>query len=175
MRNKGPQIHQTEACQWRACSAPNRQVRLVHTDDNGHIHQVYIKEDKEMTVDDLRKNQRHLNGHVSMLLKVFGTGANWEHQQRLRESMINEGISVSPLWLLYKCHKGWTAESGKVLPTRPVAGGNIGMNFALSELVSWVLEPLATAMDGRSELVSGEDLKSNVDKLNVTNTNWVPI
>ena len=53
--------------------------------------EVHIKEDKEMTVDDLRKNQRHLNGHVSVLLKVFGTGANWEHQQRLRESMINEG------------------------------------------------------------------------------------
>ena len=68
--------------------------------------EVHIKEDKEMTVDDLKKNQRHLNGHVSMLLKVFGTGANWEHQQRLRESMLNEGISVCPLWLLYKCHKG---------------------------------------------------------------------
>ena len=37
-----------------------------------------------------------------------------------------------------------------------------------------MLEPLATAVDGSSELVSGEDLKSNIDKLNMTNTNWVP-
>ena len=136
--------------------------------------EVHIKEDKEMTVNDLRKNQKQLNGHVSMILKVFGAGANWEHQQRLRESMIHEGISVCPLWLLYKCHKGWTSDSGKVPPTRPVAGGNAGMNFPLSELVSWVLEPLASAMEGSSELVSGEDLKSNIDQLNVSNKNWVP-
>ena len=122
--------------------------------------ETHMKEDKEMTVDDLRKKQKHLNGHVSMILKVIGTGENWEHQQSLRESMINEGISVCPLWILYKCHKGWTAESGKVLPTRPVAGGNSGMNFPLFELVSWVLEPLTTAMDGSSELVSGEDLNA---------------
>ena len=48
------------------------------------------------------------------------------------------------------------------------------MNFPLSELVSWVLEPLATAMDGSSELVSGEDLKSNIDRVNKTNSDWVP-
>ena len=42
--------------------------------------EIHIKEDKEMTVNDLKKNQKHLNGHVSMILKVFGAGASWEHQ-----------------------------------------------------------------------------------------------
>ena len=59
--------------------------------------EIHIKEDKEMTVNDLKKNQKHINGHVSMILKVFGAGARWEHQQRMRESMIHEGISVCPL------------------------------------------------------------------------------
>ena len=108
-----------------------------------------------------------------MILKFFGVGMDWDHQQRLRESMLNNSISVCPLWLLYKCHKGWTMETGKVPPTRPVAGGNAGMNFPLSEVVSWVLEPLASTMEG-GELVSGEDLKSNLDKLNVKNKNWKP-
>ena len=42
--------------------------------------EIHIKEDKEMTVNDLKKNQKHLNGHVSMIMKVFGAGASWEHQ-----------------------------------------------------------------------------------------------
>ena len=70
-----------------------------------------------MSTDDLKKNQRHLNGHVSMMLKFFGAGADWSHQQRLRESMLNEGISVFPLWLLFKCHKEWSAATGKLPAT----------------------------------------------------------
>ena len=132
-----------------------------------------MKDDNEMNPDELRKNQKHLNCHISMLLKLFGAGVDWSHQQRLRESMLNEGISVCPLWLLYKCHKGWTSSSGKLPPTRPIAGGNEGMHFPLSELVSWVLEPLASAMENSGELVSGEDLKSNIDNLNKANKSWV--
>ena len=49
------------------------------------------------------------------------------------------------------------------------------MNFHLSELVSWILEPLASAMEDSGELVSGEDLKSNIDRLNETNKSWVPV
>ena len=57
----------------------------------------------------------------------------------------------------------------KAPPTRPVAGRNEGMNFPLSELVSWVLEPLASAMED-----SGEDQKSNIDRINESNKSWVP-
>ena len=48
------------------------------------------------------------------------------------------------------------------------------MNFPLSELVSWVLEPLASAMEDSGKLVNGEDLKSNIDGLNEANKSWVP-
>ena len=88
--------------------------------------------------------------------------------------MQNGGIAVCPLWLLYKCHKGWTYKSGKLPPTRPVAGGDSGMNFPLSELISWVLEPIASAMDASGELCSGEDFKGNLDKLNKVNKQWTP-
>ena len=97
---------------------------IINMDTNIKAGEVHVKDDKKMGTENLKKNQRHLNGHVSMLLKFFGAGADWSHQQRLRESMLNEGISVCPLWLLYKCHKGWTSSSGKLPPTRPVSGGN---------------------------------------------------
>jgi hypothetical protein len=49
------------------------------------------------------------------------------------------------------------------------------MNSHLSELLSWLLEPLATEMMGKnSEVNSGEDLKSSLDRLNVANQDWVP-
>ena len=48
------------------------------------------------------------------------------------------------------------------------------MNFPLSELVFWVLEPVANAMVGCGELVSGKDLKSKIDVINVTNTKGEP-
>ena len=54
-------------------------------------------------------------------------------------------------------------------------GGNSGMNTHLSEILSWLLEPLATSMIGdSSEVISGEDLKSKMDSLNNKNKEWTP-
>ena len=109
-----------------------------------------------------------------MIIKIFGLGKNWSQENGMRESMLSEALKVCPLWLLFKCHKGWSQESGKVPPTRPVAGGNQGMNFPLSEIISWLLEPLASSMEGSSEVISGEDLRSIIDQLNINNRKWEP-
>ena len=135
---------------------------------------VHVNGDEEISIDDLKKNQKKINGHVSMIIKIFGLGKNWNQESRMRESMLSEALAVCPLWLLFKCHKGWSKESGKVPPTRPVAGGNQGMNFPLSEVISWLLEPLASSMEGSSEVISGEDLRSIIDQLNIDNRKWEP-
>ena len=49
---------------------------------------------------------------------------------------MGENQSVCPLSLLFKDHKGWEASSGKDPPTRPVAGGHLGINLHISEVVS---------------------------------------
>ena len=49
------------------------------------------------------------------------------------------------------------------------------MNSHMSEILSWALEPLADALiPNSSEVVSNEDLKSKVDKLNQKNSSWIP-
>ena len=49
------------------------------------------------------------------------------------------------------------------------------MNSHLSEILSWLLEPLANSMMGKSsEVVSAEDLKHKIDKLNLANKDWKP-
>ena len=72
---------------------------------------------------DVKEAQKELNGHISMLIKTFKIGSNWGHEDRVRETMMNENQSICPLSLLYKDHKGWVAkEGGKEPPTRPLAG-----------------------------------------------------
>ena len=48
------------------------------------------------------------------------------------------------------------------------------MNFPLSEIISWILEPLASTIEGSSEVISGEDLRSRVDGVNITTKDWSP-
>ena len=89
--------------------------------------------------------------------------------------MLSKSLEACPLWLLFKDHKLWESSKGTAPPTRPVMGGNSGMNTHLSEILSWLLEPLATSMLGKSsEVISGEDLKNKMDTLNEKNKNLKP-
>ena len=136
---------------------------------------VHTDGDREVGEEELKQNQSRLNGSVSMLLKIMRVGEDINHTDRWRESTLSGGQETCPLWLLFKCHKGWSSSKGGAPPTRPVIGGNQGMNSHLSELLSWLLEPLATEMMGKSsEVNSGEDLKSSLDRLNVANQDWIP-
>ena len=89
--------------------------------------------------------------------------------------MISQSLEACPLWLLFKDNKLWESSKGTPPPTRPVMGGNSGMNTHISEILSWILEPLATSMIGKSsEVISGEDLKNKMDTLNKKNKEWKP-
>ena len=59
--------------------------------------EVHIGDDEKIDHKKLKANQRKLNGHVSMLLKFFNTGGEWNHQQRMRESMLSDSLAVCPL------------------------------------------------------------------------------
>ena len=93
-------------------------------------------QDVEVDLDFLTENQRRINGHISMLLKTFMVGANWGHEARQRATKITHSLSVAPLYLLFKDHKGWTVNIGTPPPTRPVASVGKGQNDHLSEPVA---------------------------------------
>ena len=87
----------------------------------------HLRGDKLADWNTIEDAQREVNGHVSMLLKVFRVGENWPNNvDRVRETMLGEGLSVCPITLLFKDHKGWNNTQGKVPPTRQVAGGHVG-------------------------------------------------
>ena len=124
--------------------------------------------------DELEESQREINGHVSMVMKIFNMGEYWGHEDRLRETMLGSGHTVCPVTLLYKDHKGWSKEMGTIPPTRHVAGGHVGMNLYLSEIVSDIVEPLYENVENACEIISTEDMTTlkcaNVRTANVT---WI--
>ena len=126
----------------------------------------HVAKDEEVNLEFLLKNQNRLNGHVSMLLKTFNAGADWNHQARLRATKLTHSLSVAPLYLLFKDHKGWTIDAGGPPPTRPVASAGGGQDDHLSETISTVLEPVANKMWGGMETTSTPDFVSKIAELN---------
>ena len=107
-----------------------------------------------------------------MLIKFFKIGHHWDHGARIRETTMGEGMSVCPLTLLFKDHKGWTSDSGTVPPTRPVVGGHLGINLHLSEIVSDILDPVVANYRGGKEVISTEDMVARVEILNIEKQGW---
>ena len=129
----------------------------------------HVAKDEEVGLEFMMKNQKRLNGHMSMILKTFNVGAAWNHQARIRATKLTHSLSVAPLYLLYKDHKGWTVETGGVPPTRPVASAGGGQDDHLSETVSQILEPVANSAAGGMETASTQDFTSKIVELNKGN------
>ena len=132
----------------------------------------HVKKDQEVGWAELRQAQKELNGHTSMLIKIFKIGSDWNHGQRVRESMLGNSLEVCPVHLLFKDHKGWSEDKGGVPPTRHVAGGDRGMNLHISEIVSDILEPMVGRVEGGQEIISTEDGLSTFEDINVEMEGW---
>ena len=125
--------------------------------------EVHNNKDTEVTVEFLIKNQRKINGHLSMLLKTFLVGESHNHYERIRNLKLTHSLSVAPLYLLFKDHKGWTLETGTPPPSRPVVSAGSGQNDHLSEIISHVLEPIVKMRPGGMEVTSTGDFISRID------------
>ena len=83
----------------------------------------HTRGDEEVGWCELDKAQKEVNRNVAMILKIFRVGKYWDHVDRIRETMLGEGMTVCPVSLLYKDHKGWSNGQESIPPTRHVAGG----------------------------------------------------
>ena len=134
----------------------------------------HVKEDEVVGNEVLSEAQREINGHVAMMTKIFKIGKSWNHQDRVRETLMGESMSVCPVSLLYKDHKGWVPGGGSKPPTRPVAGGHLGINLHISEVVSDILDPVVELVEGGKEIISTEDMVAKVEMLNDKMKDWNP-
>jgi hypothetical protein len=156
----------------------NAEIVVVPTDKTGKFSVMsrasyeqsglaHTRGDPDASWDKIKEAQKEVNGHVSMLLKFFKMGEYWENNvDRVRETMLGEGLAVCPIALLFKDHKGWENTGGTVPPTRHVAGGHVGLNMNLSEVVSDVLEPIVGTIEGGFEVISTEDMLAHLEEVN---------
>ena len=128
--------------------------------------EVHTMKDTEVTLEFLLKNQRKINGHISMLLKTFMVGKLHEHYERIRNLKLTHSLSVAPLYLLFKDHKGWQINTGTPPPSRPVVSAGSGQNDHLSEIISHILEPIVKMNPGGMEMTSTGDFLALVDGIN---------
>ena len=126
--------------------------------------QEHVKKDKEVTEDKARENQRKLNGHVSMWLKITNMGLDWKHSARIRETCLNNSCCAAPMYLLVKDHKN--VKPGELPPTRPVCSSCGSMGVHLSNILSEILDAIANNMKEKIEVLSTEDLLHKIDEYN---------
>ena len=125
---------------------------------------VHTSKDRIIGKEVIRENKRLLNGHMSMFNKCFKTGQRWNHQERVRETTLEDSNSVPPLYLLIKDHK--KRMKGCLPATRQVVGNNKSMGVHLSNATSDIVEGLGVVMDDGFGAISTEDLLSRFDEYN---------
>ena len=59
----------------------------------------HTRGDEEVGWCELDKAQKEVNGIVAMILKIFRVGKYWDHVDRIRETMLGEGMTVCPVSL----------------------------------------------------------------------------
>ena len=93
-------------------------------------------------------------------------GQNHKHFERIRNLKLTHSLSIAPLYLLFKDHKGWSFDMGTPPPSRPVCSAGAGQDDHLSEIISHILEPIVKMRPGGLEVNSTVDFISIIDDIN---------
>ena len=98
--------------------------------------------------------EKHLNGHVFFWFKMWGSGENHNHRDRIIDSKVVLSEQLADLYVMYKDHK----EGRK---SRPVVTGCNSNTRGFSNSVSDLLESVNNkANEDPYECISSEDMLS---------------
>ena len=126
----------------------------------------HTTKDLQIEPERVKRIQNVVNSHVEWLKEITNIGKNVGHESRMSNNLSDKGEQVCNMSLLLKDHKKWVCGSVGPIPSRPVISGNNGLNCHLSELVSAIVDPVASELEGR-EIDSTDDMLSKIDELNV--------
>ena len=115
----------------------------------------HIRGDTIHTRDEVDQVEHRFNGASAQILKAFGVGKDWGHEDRLKSAYSACHNMVPSLSQLVKDHK-------ETLKTRPVARARADQapNGPLAALVGDILDPYIQEADvaNRTEVISTEEL-----------------
>ena len=128
---------------------------IMKREDYLKLGEEHVAKDKEITREDVTGIEKVLNQHALTWIKMWRTGQDHNHEDRIRQSKVSKSENRADLYLSYKDHK---KVPGK---TRPIATGCSSDTLALSNSVSLLVESLANAEVRKHEIISTEDLLFN--------------
>ena len=126
---------------------------------------VHTDKDIEISPSQIKRIQNTVNDHTHWFNAMSNCGSNWGHNDRMSKNLNDKGEQVCPMTLLFKDHKSWKMGSAGPIPSRPVVGGNSGLNCHLSEMIAHVIEPITSQTFG-AEIDSTSEMLTKIDKLN---------
>ena len=97
----------------------SKRFSILKSDQYYASGQKHVRNDQKVSMEVVSKLQKLVNDHCYWLGKIFGVGVNWDHEERISQSMNDKGDVVAPLYLLIKDHKGWREEDGCPPPLSP--------------------------------------------------------
>ena len=133
---------------------------IVSVQDYLKLGEVHTKQDKKITRETVVKTEKLLNSHSTAWCKIWSSGENHGHSDRIMSSKISSSENKATLYPLYKDHK---SVPGK---TRPVVTGCSSDTRGLSNSVSSFLESVANCNTDNFESISGEDMLSKTKEYN---------
>ena len=125
---------------------------------------VHTSKDQVVDWKHVKYLQGQVNSHVWWLSRIIGYGKE-KDRERMNKNTTNSSLELPAMRLLIKDHKEWSQDSGKPVPSRPVASGNRGINSHLSEIMSEFLEPLVSEMNS-GEISSTEEALYMIENVN---------
>ena len=122
--------------------------------------EIHTKNDKKITREEIHEIEKQLNGHSVAWVKMWGTGADNGHQDRVIDSKTTKSNNLASMYIAYKDHK---KEKRK---TRPIVTGCTSNTRGLSNSVSNLLESVANSVLDPFESISSEDMLSKTKRSN---------
>ena len=126
--------------------------------------EAHTSKDREVSNEEIWEIQRRVNTHVASWFRITRMGSKWSHEERMRANLISQSASPAPMYLFGKDHKAVGPDG--VPKSRPVISSQGGMIVNLSNIISEYIEPIADSLEGKIEIMSTEEFKYKVDKLN---------
>ena len=128
---------------------------VMRREDYLQLGEVHVSKDRVVDRAELLRREKILNQHSLSWCKMWRTGEDHGHEDRVRQSKITNSENRADLYLSYKDHK---SVPGK---TRPIATGCSSNTLALSNSVSSLVEALANSEEEKYEVISTEDMLYN--------------
>ena len=151
----------------------DKSKRLAVMDKEAYAYsmETHVEGDATLTWNEQEKIEQVLNGHTLQFGRILRVGQKWgaEHVRRIHSALRSRNALRPPLYGLAKDHKDLVqSEWGDIPPQRPVCGAQESANGPLSDLLSDIIDALATEMDNEVnvECHSTEELLSEICDVN---------